>query len=110
HHVAFDPLTRIEQAARTSPHGERVLDIVRQTQTEASLRDALHSWLHRTPIQGSTPADADDPVKVNDFLRAYRAALERYDPRLTADLDRFIAAEEVPADQQARTVRVRAAI
>jgi tryptophan 2,3-dioxygenase len=105
-----DPLKRIEQAARTSPVGDRVLKIVRQTQSEKSLHDALHSWLYRTPIQGSTSADADDAGAVADFLRAYRAGLERYDARLAPDFDRFIAAEEVAEGDRPRTVRVRAAV
>ena len=110
HQVAVDPLVRIEQAARTSPHGEHVMQIMRQTQGEKSLRDALHSWLFRTPIQGSTPAEATDADAVAEFLRSYRSGLESYDPRLIPDFDRFVAAEEVPAEEQARTVRVRAAI
>ena len=110
HHVTADPLARIEQAARTSPHGEQVMQIVRQTQAEKSLRDALHSWLYRTPIQGSTPADPGDADAVAEFLRAYRAGLERYDARLAPDFDRFVAAEDAVAEEKARTVRVRAAI
>lgn len=110
HHAVADPLARLEQAARTSPHGERVLQIVRQTRSEKSLRDALYSWLHRTPIQGSTPADPGDTEAVADFVRAYRAGLERYDPRLTPDFDRLIAAADVAVEEQPRTVRVRAAL
>lgn len=110
HHVAVDPLARIEQAARTSPHGEQIMRIVRQTQAEESLRGALHSWLYRTPIQGSTPADPGDTDAVADFLRAYRAGLERYDARLAPDFDHFVAAEDVPPDERPRTVRVRAAV
>jgi tryptophan 2,3-dioxygenase len=110
HHITADPLKRIELAARTSPHGEHVLQVVRQTQAETSLRDALYSWLYRTPIQGSTPADANDTGAVADFLRTYRAGLERYDAQLTPDFDRFVAAEDVAGEERARTVRVRSAI
>ena len=110
HHTVGDPLERIEQAARTSPTGERVLAIVQQTRTESSLRDALHSWLHRTPIQGSTPAMPADAEIVAEFLRAYRAGLARFDPRLEPDFERFVAAEDVSVEDRNRTVRVRAAI
>jgi len=110
HTAVGDPIARIEQAARTSPVGDRVLQIVRQTQAEKSLRDALHSWLYRTPIQGSSPADSGDRDAVAEFLRDYRDGLERYDPRLTPDFDRFVAAEGVAAEEQPRTVRVRAAV
>lgn len=105
-----DPLVRLEQAARTSPHGQRILEAVEQTQGEQSLRDALHSWLSRTPIQGSTPSMPGDDDAVAGFLRDYRAGLERYDARLAPDFDRYVAAEDVPPEERARTVRVRAAI
>jgi tryptophan 2,3-dioxygenase len=110
HHITTDPLKRIEEAANTSPHGKHVLQVVRQTLAETSLRDALHSWLYRTPIQGSTPADRNDPEAVADFLHTYRAGLDGYDARLAPDFDRFVAAEDVRSEERARTVRVRAAI
>lgn len=36
-----------------------------------SLRDAIDDWLHRTPIQGSTPSDQGDEAVVRSFLEAY---------------------------------------
>jgi tryptophan 2,3-dioxygenase len=46
-----------------------------------SLREAVLEWIHRTPIQGSTPADPDDGAHVRAFAEAYlathRAAVER---------------------------------
>ncbi|MGH7297749.1 MAG: tryptophan 2,3-dioxygenase family protein [Polyangiaceae bacterium] len=46
-----------------------------------SLREAVLDWIHRTPIQGSTPADADDEGRVRAFAESYlathRVAVER---------------------------------
>ena len=110
HHTPGDPLAQIERAAASSPTGERVLQIVARTRAESSLRDALHSWLYRTPIQGSIPTTPTDAETVAEFLRTFRLGIERFDPRLGPDFDRFVAAEEVPAEERPRTVRVRAAI
>lgn len=110
HHTVVDPLARIEQAAHNSPTGERVLQVVEQTRSEGSLRDALHAWLSRTPIQGSIPGVPGDVDVVTSFLREYRAGLERYDSRLLPDFDRFVAADDMPTDQRTREVRIRAAI
>ena len=45
---------------------------------ETTLRQALHSWLYRTPIQGSIPSDGNDNAQVIDFIDRYFAAIERY--------------------------------
>src|SRR3984957_1115886 len=46
-----------------------------------SLREAVLVWIHRTPIQGSTPSQPDDGAVVRSFAEAYlathRAAVER---------------------------------
>jgi tryptophan 2,3-dioxygenase len=110
HHTIADPLERIEKDAATSPSGARVQEVIRQTRAEDSLRDALHAWLYRTPIQGSTPTSPGDADTVAEFLRAFRAGMERFDARLAADFDRLIAAADVTAEERARTVRIRAAI
>jgi tryptophan 2,3-dioxygenase len=39
-----------------------------------TLRDAVLEWLHRTPIQGSVPSQADDVARVAAFAEAYLAA------------------------------------
>ncbi|MEM9067664.1 MAG: tryptophan 2,3-dioxygenase family protein, partial [Myxococcota bacterium] len=41
-----------------------------------SLKDAVDAWLHRTPIQGSTPADEGDAAAVQRFIDEYLAAHE----------------------------------
>jgi tryptophan 2,3-dioxygenase len=56
----LDPLASMQAAAKRSASGATILKRVRQTRQEISLRQALHAWLYRTPIQGSSPGDPDD--------------------------------------------------
>jgi tryptophan 2,3-dioxygenase len=42
-----------------------------------NLKATLYDWLHRTPIQGSTPDDPDDAGVVQRFIEDYVAALTR---------------------------------
>jgi len=42
-----------------------------------TLRDAVHAWLFRTPIQGSLPDDPSDEANVRAFSEAYLAAHAR---------------------------------
>jgi tryptophan 2,3-dioxygenase len=99
-----------------------------------SLREALHAWLERTPIRGSTPSDPDDPEVVAEFVEAYLDAQRREIDAIEADAvasarteeDRqrlakrfaeerrsaraFLTAEAEPPDRRARTMRLRAAL
>jgi tryptophan 2,3-dioxygenase len=38
-----------------------------------TLREAVLAWVHRTPIQGSTPSQDDDAARVRSFVDAYLA-------------------------------------
>jgi tryptophan 2,3-dioxygenase len=44
---------------------------------QPTLRGAILDWLHRTPIQGSTPAQADDAARVRAFVESYLATHAR---------------------------------
>src|SRR5579884_1455858 len=99
-----------------------------------TLRDVIYEWLHRTPIQGSTPSHADDAHRVRAFVEAYLARharavkrgleLARRTPLSEADAHRlearardeteyarsFLLAEEVPDAERERASRIRAAL
>jgi tryptophan 2,3-dioxygenase len=99
-----------------------------------SLRDAVLEWIHRTPIQGSTPAHPDDTARVHAFaeayLRTHRAAVERglegarAQSLSTPDVERlekraageiaaartYLLAEDEPESTRARASRVRCAL
>lgn len=99
-----------------------------------NLRDALYDWVHRTPIQGSTPAEREDESRVKRFIEAYcdahasavnetmKRAIE--DASTPADQKRlrdryereiqgarsFLMAEDVPEGARAKISRCRAAL
>ena len=99
-----------------------------------SLRDAVLEWVHRTPIQGSTPAQPDDAARVRAFAEAYlathRAAVERGLEGATAqaltkaDTKRleeraaheiasarsYLLGEDEPEESRARASRIRCAL
>lgn len=103
-----------------------------------TLKDAIEAWLHRTPIQGSTPDQPGDEQVVQRFIDAYceaqareveaAAALAVHDALTDRDVDRlreryarekagarlFLEARDLPEDAseatRARVRRVRAAL
>ena len=58
--------------------GEMAVKHIDAVLKETTLRQALHSWLYRTPIQGSVPTEGNDDAQVIDFIDRYYAAIERY--------------------------------
>lgn len=99
-----------------------------------TLLEAVHDWLYRTPIQGSTPGQPDDAKNVAAFIDSYceaharsaKAALslakgaaltasdaQRLEARYQSEIDgarKFLLAEEVAEEERARTSRIRAAL
>ncbi len=85
-----DPISQIETAARAHAAEGIARDLAR-ARSEPTLRDALLTWLGRTPVQGSSPAEPLDAETVAEFLAAYRRGLEHYDTNLLAEFDQFVA-------------------
>jgi tryptophan 2,3-dioxygenase len=99
-----------------------------------SLREAVLEWIHRTPIQGSTPSQPDDAARVRSFAEAYlgthRVAVERgleaaraqslsehdvqrLEERATKEIAyarSYLLGDDVPEDSRARASRVRCAL
>ena len=73
-----DPLDHIRKLAGQSLTGEMAVKHIDAVLKETTLRQALHSWLYRTPIQGSVPTEGNDDAQVIDFIDRYYAAIERY--------------------------------
>lgn len=108
--------------------------VERRLQDRPTLREAIDEWLFRTPIQGSTPDQAQDGDAVRAFIEAYSrshrtsadqalslalsSALNDSDrERLSARYDRevqsarsFLLAEDQPEEHRARRSRIRAAL
>lgn len=105
------------------------IDAARQ---ETTLRHALHDWLHRTPIRGSSPGDAGDERVVDAFLSEYversmsfaseqatRVAgswggdpegIRRRFTEAAETARAFLAAEDMPEAERLRVKRIRAGL
>ncbi len=127
-----DPLSHIRDLAKASPGGAFALGRIDDARKAATLRHALHDWLHRTPIQGSSPGDAGDEAAVDGFLSDYLAASQRLaEQQIKKTLaawggaeapvrarfeagqktaQEFLNASDVPEGERARTKRVRAGL
>ena len=100
-----------------------------------TLRDAVHAWLCRTPIQGSTPDDPHDAENVHAFVESYllsharatetakalakttaltpddEARLDARYEREKADTRAYLFAEDVTREEERpRATRLRAAL
>ena len=114
-----------------SPAYDRVIARIADRPT---LREAIHTWLYRTPIQGSRPDEGGDEEAVGgfieDFLGAHARQVEtvrsraigdaltekdrrRLATRFTAELDgarTFLTAASHPEEDRPRLRRIRAAL
>jgi tryptophan 2,3-dioxygenase len=115
-----------------SPAGAFAWKRVEAASAQPSLRHALHEWLYRTPINGSSPDDEGDAASVDAFLASYLEAAEGFSAsqaerlgavfsgnadavrrrfEVAARGDRaFLLAEDVDEAQRQRTRRVRAGL
>lgn len=76
-YAGTDPIEHIRSQA-TTDSGRAVVAQLEATMAEVSLRDALVSWLVRTPIMGSSPDQPDDEAVVDAFLAAYFERVEAH--------------------------------
>jgi tryptophan 2,3-dioxygenase len=127
-----DPVEHIRQKAEGSAGGSMATKALNRAESETSLREVLHEWLYRTPIQGSSPGDAHDEAVVTQFVQDYLDAhetvqgeqlkalvangisepgvlQERFN-QSNAQSREFLFAEDVPESDQARVRRVRAGL
>lgn len=86
--------------------GWAIRRVKERLEDKPTLKDAIDDWLHRTPINGSTPEDAGDAAAVEAFVASYleshgRAIAEMVEratgmvgtPEAAAQLERRYAAE-----------------
>ena len=124
------PLEHIRSLAAGSPGGASAWGRVERAREELSLRSALHNWLYRTPICGSSPDQPDDEERVGAFVQGYldaiqshhqvqgRAMVEALGERTaearfqsaTAMARDFLLATDAPEADRARSRRVRAGL
>lgn len=121
----------LKDLAKQSPGGAVAWGRIEKAREEVSLRSALHDWLYRCPINGSSPGDQNDREVVRrflaDYLEAWNKAAEsqialmvstkaapeegvraRY-ASSRAYVASFLEAHDVPENLRDRVVRIRAA-
>lgn len=129
-------LDHIRELGQSSAAGRyawaRVDAAVAEAASGGTLRQALASWLYRTPIQGSQPTDPGDNEAVIGFISDYLQALEAHHStqieallraRVSPEADvrrrfamslegarRFLLAQDRPEAEQAATRRARAGL
>ncbi len=125
-------LDHIKEVASTSSTGRMAWARIERAQREVTLRQAMHDWLYRTPIQGIGPGDPGDPAAVEQFLAEYLAAhaqlLQQQEARLlesgtgeaaglrarfarsAEQAQEFLHALDVPPPLRPRAQRIRAGI
>jgi tryptophan 2,3-dioxygenase len=125
-------LKYLKDLAPRSKGGHHAWSRIEQATKETTLRSALHQWLYRTPIYGSSPSDPGDSEVVEQFLNNYLAAWtarakvqleamietkaapeaavrKRYEDSI-AHVSSFLMAEDSPEETRAEARRVRAAV
>jgi tryptophan 2,3-dioxygenase len=127
-----DALEHIRALADKSPAGAMAWGRLEKASQEQSIREALHEWLYRTPIQGSSPGDAGDTETVDAFLESYLAAIdtqhteqaarliatglgnpEDIEARFSGNTEQarqFLLVGDLPEEQRPRRRRIRAAL
>ena len=127
-----DALEHIRSLAESSPAGAMAWGRLEKASAETSIRDVLHEWLYRTPIQGSSPENPDDSEVVSTFCERYLDAVDRQHQqqaerliatRLGAEDDirarfannsaqarSFLLAEDIDEAERPRRRRIRAAL
>jgi tryptophan 2,3-dioxygenase len=123
-------LAHLESMAKGSPTGSTMWGRLEAARGQESVRQALHRWLSRTPIQGSTPSDPDDAKVVRQFLDDYLARVRGHqrsqlartgtgtDPAVvekrfdeeSKNVERFLFALDVPEPERSTAIRIRAAL
>ena len=64
-----------------------------------TLKDAVRSWLHRTPIQGSRPSDANDELVVAEWIEEYTRGHEQLHERA---MDHAVAVQALSSEDETR--------
>lgn len=104
-----DPLSHIRDLATSSPAGAMAWGRIQQARTETSLREALLTWLQRTPIQGSSPGDPGDDAAVDAFLAEYEGCASAHQRRAVETLVNALGEAQRPAVTERVEAGIRSA-
>ncbi|MCC6217347.1 MAG: tryptophan 2,3-dioxygenase [Polyangiaceae bacterium] len=99
-YAGSNPLDHIEKLAGDTPAGRLARERLQAVRGERTLRAALHDWLHRTPIHGSSPGDPGDEGVVERFLADYLARLRAGHAEKLARLTAVLATDPAALARQ----------
>jgi len=127
-----DPLDHIKKLAKHSPGGKPAWRGIKAARREPTFKQALEGWLYRTPVRGSGPEARDDDVVVEAFLADCLKGVRDHHEKLVNQMvsmrgtspqhieerfrnvedqvQRFLAARDLPEEDRPRVRRIRAAI
>ena len=132
-HGHGNPIEHILKTADKSATGQHIVERIEKAKQGPSLRHVIQQWLYRTPIQGSSPDSPEDDRVVERFLNNYLAIIKKKDEQrirqlmnddqesdetairkrfesMTAQLEYFLFAGDVEAQEQKRLRRIRAGV
>jgi tryptophan 2,3-dioxygenase len=127
--------TALEHLKRSTPEledGDKVWEKIETSLNEPTMKDALHNWLYRTPIDGSSPDNENDFELVSDFIEKYlhnynseqdiladelikmnagteKSIKARFDEAKQSTRN-YLYATDVSEEERNKTIRLRAAI
>jgi tryptophan 2,3-dioxygenase len=92
-----DPLEQFKKVGPHSSAGARLAKArVEAVSKEQTLKDSIHEWLRRTPIQGSLPSDPNDDEAVVDFIESYLLSVRAHGQ---TQIERFVKANLMTPEQ-----------
>lgn len=83
-----DPVGHLRRLHASGDMPDAAMADLERRLASPSLHDVLVAWLHRTPIDGSSPEDADDEGTVTSFVDGHLRAMQAHGEEI---LDRMMA-------------------
>ncbi|MCP5048635.1 MAG: tryptophan 2,3-dioxygenase [bacterium] len=126
-----DPVKFLLESAEKVPGSEYIIQRIQNAQAGPSLRDAIHTWLYRTPIHGSSPDSPGDGPVTLEFIATYIDAMKQHNEELikvmvrdggdeevirrrfdttNLQVESFLYAHDVDESQREQIVRIRAGV
>ena len=105
----MDPLLHMKKLAKEGKVTDAVLSEFEATSNQPSLREALSSWLARTPINGSLASSDNDQEVIEAFVDGHVAAMRVHGEEVIAHIVAIGHGEEAPVRSRIEAANQQAA-
>ena len=105
----MDPLLHMKKLAKEGKVTEAVLSEFEATSNQPSLREALSSWLARTPINGSLVGSDNDQEVIEAFVDGHVAAMKAHGEEVIAHIVAIGHGDEAPVRSRIEAANQQAA-